>query len=439
MFKPLNLFKCYTGNCNNITNLLNLIDYIKILVTDYPKNKLLDNSLLYFSQDINTNTGEIRTKNKKGKDYTPYQIAYYNDLTIKIFDTGSIYIYGSLHKYFNKGLHNYNHFDINAIRGVLDDIKKKFNITPHQCILKNIELGVNIKTPIEPNTILNNCFLHKTKLLEYQIHSDEGKYKQGEHAQYIVKIYNKTLHYQKKGLNPPKNLLRFELKFNKMEYFNKLGIFSLNDLLEYGLHNFKSRLLNEWNNVLYFDNSIKIDENKRNKFNNPIYWTGLIENGQRSLFYKNKKELDTLIKNNPKNIKLQLTEIMSKKIDELNVKSTQIDTLYIRSICTPTTDKICLITGYNISMQKSNSKLLSHTGIKFYKKHNYKIYKQIERKYLSNNWINADEQTKIKEIAHNIRNYKSNKQIKQERIYLPNQNNLLNQFELNTVKYGQIR
>lgn len=416
-----------------------MIDYIKIQLKDYPVNKLLENSLLYFSQDVNTDTGEIRTTNKKGKEITPHQTAYYYDLTFKVYDTGSIFIYGSLHKYFNKGLHNFNDFDINAIREVLNDLKEKFEITPEQCILKNVELGININPTIETNTILDNCLLHKTKLLEYKYHSDEGKYKQCEHSHYTVKIYNKTLHYKKKGLNPPNNILRFELKFNKMEYFNKLGIYNLNDLLEYGLHNFKSRLLDEWNNILYFDNSLMIFNEKRYKYNNASYWTGLLENGQRSLFYKNKKELNTLIENNPQNIKQLLAEIMSNKIDELNIKSTQTDTLYIGSICTPTKDKVCLITGYNISMQKGSSKLLSHTGIKYYKKNNYKIYKQIEKVYLSKNWINADEQTKTKEIAHNIRNAKSNKNIKQEKLYTSNQNNLLNQFNINTVKYGQIR
>ncbi len=381
-----------------------MIDYIKIQLKDYSVNNLLENPILYFSQEINVNTGEIRTTNKRGKRITPYQIAYYRNLTFKIYDTGSIFIYGSLHKYFNKGLHNYNDFDINAIQYVLNDLKEIFNITPKQCILKNLELGINIIAPIEPNVILDSCLLHKTVLLLYKYHSDEGKYKQAEHSHYIVKIYNKTLHYKSRGLNPPNNILRFELKFNKMEYFNKIGIFNLNELLEFGLHNFKNRLLDEWNNILYFDNSIIIKEQRRDTYNNATYWTGLLNNGQRSLFYKNKKELNKLIENNPNNIKQKLTDIMSKKIDALNIKSTQTDTLYIRSICVPTKDKVCLITGYNISMQKGNSKLLSHTGIKYYKKHDYKLYKQIENVYLTNNWSSAKDEVKIKEIAHNIRN-----------------------------------
>jgi hypothetical protein len=226
-----------------------------------------------------------------------------------------------------------------------------------------------------------------------------------------------------------------------MEYFNKLGIIYLNDLLKYGLNSekIKDKLLTGWKNILYFDDSITIKEKKRNEFKNPIYWTELIDNGQMSLFNKNRTKLNTLIENTPQNIKQQVTDLISRKIDELNIKSTQIDPLYIRSISTPLSDRICLITGYNISMQKSNSKLLSHTGIKFYLKHHYKLYKQIERKYLSKRWINATEQIKIKEIAHNIRNYNSNKQIKQDRIYQPYQINLLNQFQLNTVNYGQIQ
>lgn len=364
----------------------------------------MENPLLYFSREVNQDTGEIRTTNKKGKKITPFQIAYYNDLTFKIYDTGSIYFYGSFHKYFNNGLHNFNNFDTFGIREVLRDFKTKFGITPEHCILRNLELGLNIITPIETNIILDNCLLHKTKLLEYKYHSDEGRYKQCEHSQYIVKIYNKTLHYKKKGLTPSNNILRFELKFNKMEYFNKLGVFNLYELLEYGLLNFKDRLLKEWNNILYFDNTININEKTTNKYNNPNYWTGLIDNGQKSLFNKNRKDLNNLIKNNPKNIKQQLAEIMSNKIDELNIKSTQIDTLYIGSICTPSKEKVCAITGFNISMQRNDSKLLSHTGIKYYKKHNYKLYKQLENLYLTSNWSNSNDEVKIKEIAHNIRN-----------------------------------
>ena len=131
---------------------------------------------------------------------------------------------------------------------------------------------------------------------------------------------------------------------------------------------------------------------------------------------------------NSKKIQHQLTEIMIKKIDFLNNKGASFDTLIIKSIHAPqqlTKDNTCIITGVNISMQKDNSILLSHSGLKYYFKNDKKIFEQIKRRYLSNRWYNSNFETQIKEIAHNIRNTKSNQTIKQKKIYQPQQTNLL--------------
>lgn len=55
-------------------------------------------------------------------------------------------------------------------------------------------------------------------------------------------------------------------------------------------------------------------------------------------------------------------------------------------------------------MQKSDSILLSHTGLRYYLKTDVKIYNEVKRKYLSKKWIDTNVETEIKEIAHNIRN-----------------------------------
>lgn len=83
--------------------------------------------------------------------------------------------------------------------------------------------------------------------------------------------------------------------------------------------------------------------------------------------------------------------------------------------------RFCLVTGLNISMQKSDSILLSHTGLKYYYKTNKKIYEEVKYKYLSTKWIDSNYKTQIKEIAHNIRNTHSNYKTKQQRIYQPQQ------------------
>jgi len=49
---------------------------------------------------------------------------------------------------------------------------------------------------------------------------------------------------------------------------------------------------------------------------------------------------------------------------------------------------------------------------------------------MSKSYLNSDFETQIKEIAHNIRNVKSNLNLKQNRIYLFNQMNLLRDFDL---------
>lgn len=407
-----------------------MIDYLKILLTkDYELHNLLDNSLLKFTKKFDVKTSEIINTNSKGKPVKPHQIAHYQNLKFVVYDSGTIYVSGSLHKYYYNGLHNFKDFGINEIHYVLKDLENKFNIKPNQCILKNIELGININHNHKTENILSNCLLHKTKPFEYKYHSDEGKYIQCEHKQYLVKIYDKRKHYDK-YFKIENEILRFELKFNRMEYFNKLGIFTLEQLLDYDLINFKDRLLTEWGNVLYFDKNTIKDEKKQLQYSSVKYW---LELNPENLKY-HRKQYNLMLAENPNNIKKEIAEILEKKIIELNQQTTQIDTLYILSKRVVSTSRKCIITGYDISMQKGNSKMLSHTGLRYYKKHHYHIYKEIERKYLSKLWISANDEVKIKEIAHNIRNYKSNIDARQIKLYRSNQLNLLEQ--LHPVKYG---
>ena len=79
--------------------------------------------------------------------------------------------------------------------------------------------------------------------------------------------------------------------------------------------------------------------------------------------------------------------------------------------------KKCKVTGVDISMQKEGSILLSHTGLKHYYNNNKKEYEKIKNKYLSKKWIDADFETQIKELAHNIRNKHHNRKTSRESKY----------------------
>jgi hypothetical protein len=410
-----------------------LVDFIKIYIQDFNPSILELNPYLDFFDNINLSTGQIRTENHKGQKITPYKNAFYNGLEFRIYDTGTTTIQGSLHKFWNSGAHNFNDFNFSAFSDVSDALKKKFNIEPQQCILKCLEVGINIAPPQPTNEILEYCFLHKTKPFEYQKNSDEGKYKQCEHEQYIIKIYNKALHYRSRGFDIEPEIMRFEIKYKKMERVNKLGIYTLNDILKSGFEIFKNELLTEWQNVLFYDNTINSKSKKIINYKNPIYWNELLNKPTKSNYYKHREFLKDLTLNNSDKVQNNLTEIMSKKIDFLNNRGASFDTLIIKSNHTPqqiNKDKICIVTGVNISMQKDNSLLLSHTGLKYYYKTDKKIFEQIKRRYLSKRWLTSNIETQIKEIAHNIRNAKSNQKIKQVKIYHLKQFNLLSNFDL---------
>ena len=202
------------------------------------------------------------------------------------------------------------------------------------------------------------------------------------------------------------------------------------------LHNFKDALLNEFNNILFYDNTIKSKSRSISNYKNPLYWIELLSKKQNDLFNYHRNHLRKLTSTTSQKIQFQTSEIMSKKIDFLNINTTQIDPLIILSkhvvLHNQITSKniLCQVTKINISMQKNDSILLSHTGLKYYYKTDRKIFEQIKRKYLSKQWIKADFKTQIKEIAHNIRNAKGNQKIKQIRIYQPQQVNLLSHLGL---------
>ncbi len=431
-----------TGIVKNLFKDSQLVDNIKININELNPAILEANPLLIFEQRNISNEGllfPVLDKNKEhAKDKngnllfkTTYKNAFYNGLEFKIFDTGLITISGSLHKYWNKGAQNYNDFNFEAFLWVLNDIKHKFSITPEQCILKCLEIGINIVPPIPTNQFLNYCFLHKTKPFEKPFNSLEGKYSQVRHSQYIIKIYNKALHYKSKGFDIKGEIMRFEIKYTKMQKLNERGIYNLQDLANYGLHNFKDELLNEFNNILFYDNTIQTQSRSISNYKDANYWNDLLSSKRNDLFNYHRKHLKKLTAQSSQKIQFQTSEIMSNKIDFLNSNTTQIDTLTILSkrvvLHNQITTKniLCQVTKINISMQKNDSILLSHTGLKYYYKTDRKVFEQIKRQYLTEKWIKSDFETQIIKIAHNIRNAKGTRKTKQVRIYPNQQINLL--------------
>lgn len=426
-----------------------LIDFQKSELINLNPRELEGNSLLYFVIRNVTENGEfipilkngIKTTDKNGntKYYAVYKQAFYRGLEFRIYEptkahpNSRITVEGSLHKYWNKGAHNFNDFGIVQIIEVFKDLKEKFNITPENCVLKQLEIGVNINPPIKTKNILKHCLMHKTNQLKSVFTSDEGNYIQNKNQRHYNKFYDKKTHYANKGFDIREEIMRIEKKYSKMLELNSKGIYTLKDLLDYGLIGFKSDLLTMWQNVLYCDLSTVKGTKNEYKYTSLIWWQNL--NYENFKYHRN--QLNKLLNKNPKNIKKIVSELISKKCEFLNTNTTEINPLDIQLNTVGSMFKkqdenrcFCSVTKLNISMQKSDSILLSHTGLRYYLKTDTKVFNEIKRKYLSDKWTMSDVETQIKEIAHNIRNTNYNTTNKQKRIYPTEQ---LQLFNINTL------
>ncbi len=410
-----------------------MIDFIKAIVQDIDINQLKENKYLNFCSEVNLDTGEVREKNRNSKTRSNYSNAFFYSLEFRIYDSGKVFLLGSLHKYYNQGQHNYNDFGIIQLNDVLKDLKEKFNIIPEQLKINQIEIGVNIKPPCPVNKILQYCFRHRKEPLKWIAVSDEGKYKQSEYQQYFIKLYNKAQHYRKKGLYVGKDeILRFEIKYRKLERLKKFKIETLQDILSCGLDILTDELFKEWEQILFYDWTIQSDSKLLSKYCNPLFWDEVINN--QPLYKKHKHQLNNLINNYSENIAHQIKEVMQSKVkillnegirinqdcksQKIN-KGIRINPLYIQLKQIPDDKKVrfCKVTHVCINMQREDSLLLSHTGLRYYYENDSNTFNSIKNKFLSIKWINADIELQIKEIAHNIRNKANNYKNRYQKLY----------------------
>ncbi|MBK6821528.1 MAG: hypothetical protein IPG87_00430 [Saprospiraceae bacterium] len=78
--------------------------------------------------------GEIEVEHikYKGKGLIPEMTAEYKNLDFEIFKNGAVYLKGSLHVFWNDGIHNYNDFGIEGLKTVLKELETKFGIIPEK-------------------------------------------------------------------------------------------------------------------------------------------------------------------------------------------------------------------------------------------------------------------------------------------------------------------
>ncbi|GGG29343.1 hypothetical protein GCM10011344_32750 [Dokdonia pacifica] len=276
---------------------------------------------------LDSDTGELKKRT----------IGKYRDLTFSLYESGILIIDGSLHKYSNNGIHNYDVFSYQRLINVLNDLREVFNIDLEKVILLNIEIGLNITTQFKASKIVESILLHKQKLAKYQS-INNSEFKRCIHQRYGIKMYDKTLHYLGKPYTDSKGvkqshkiqgeIFRFEMHHNKMIALNGLGICTLNDLYDSGKLRLALELLCEqWNNLLIYDWTIRKNELtkynrgvKLNQWSNPVYWNNLSKSHRGN----QKKVMQKLMQFHSQNIKLlvmnQLKQMVQNVLQETAVK-----------------------------------------------------------------------------------------------------------------------
>mgnify|MGYP000971515403 CR=1 FL=1 len=243
----------------------------------------------------------------------------YKNMTITPTGEGFI-LAGSLHKYRSiiKGIatceqidkhqgYNGDLFTLQDITDTITHLCGVLDISPHVCTLQNIEIGVNNVVTFAPFDFLKGVLYHRNDYSPTIKHG--GNYIQFEHAQYYIKLYNKGRQYEL-----PNEVIRVEIKVMKMQKLIEAGIniSTLADINETTLKQAFDLLYSEFNEVIYYDYSLKTEgltEAKQHKvleYQNRTFWEGLTYK-QR---YKERYRLNTLIEKHSDNYKGQIQRQM---------------------------------------------------------------------------------------------------------------------------------
>ena len=284
-----------------------MIDFIKIKITDEALiNQVWSNEILEYDgkseKRFNDELKELVKKKYKNLYFTKYQ--------------DRIEISGSLHYYFNNGIHNSNDFSVKEFINTIMQIRDLFMLDLEKCKLINLEYGVNIIPSIDVEDLVHNIMYHDkrqftrpTKHFYYKIAGNEA-YKH-------VKAYNKSVQFP----SLCNNTFRFEVKSKQSKYINSLDLFTLNDLAVTGTYNrLMEELIKEWDNVLLFDLSKNIDK----KYLNTYFWEDILKNGCRNKFNNQKKRYYDKLGNN--NLHSQIRKTLIQKMKFL--KKVQIPSIY---------------------------------------------------------------------------------------------------------------
>ncbi|MCT4644817.1 MAG: hypothetical protein N4A74_07515 [Carboxylicivirga sp.] len=293
-----------------------LIDKINIELLDFEFSTWENCQVLDFKVPVRVRSGE----------QTGSKTATYKGLTFSYSLKGVATICGSIHKYFNNG-------DNNATRLTYSDLVRAvemlrvFGVDPHTAKIRSFEFGLNLNlkpTQLKPNVFIDSImYCRNTGKKDMMITQ-----KKGFGSSYITndvtyKFYDKAL---QANINDHANILRYELKFNRMRALKLFGINVLSDLLDLEkLHQvFIDKYIKTLDEIIFFEWKqirstkglpVKYKEKFKN-LRNPNWWLNEVKD--RKERNRNKKLLEKIIDNHAnRDVKKILKSLIIKEYEQV--------------------------------------------------------------------------------------------------------------------------
>ncbi len=397
-----------------------MIDYLHADITLTGLKALQEAGLVFLSpHDVNTETAELTKSNSIKAE----QIAKLKNLEIHQYAGGKIKLYGSLHKFWNYGEHNYNQFTFDALKSVINELRDQYNIDPETATIHHIEYAVNLTgLPWTAEEVINSAMIHSVKggppiLAKYCDVGTPSEYKKISRENVLLKMYDKGLQSKLED-----NILRIEGKNIRMIELNKAGISTLSDLLKPETTDIlKNELLSLWDGIILDDWTIREGEltkeetSKLKDWRRPKYWTDLHKKTRKKSRNKGRLELNKykkLVQVHSDNVHGIIRQEIINTWCKLTTGETMVqdvakvqDHTYIMGEPAPI-PKICPITGVDISEQKEGSKFISPKTLKAMGEEKSKLIKEYGPK--TKKAKDKGQEYEDYCTAHNVRNKESN-------------------------------
>lgn len=257
-----------------------MIDYVQVKVSGYDANSLMSHPKLNFGDSHDCETHEVFGVAR----------AYYKGLKFSVTPTNQLFVDGSIHKYINSGHHNHDRFTLDSLEWVLNDLCSEFSFSPSDCIIENLEFGVNLRgLPIATQQILNGLIAFKNRRF-YDKNYKDGQYRHAPFKQYEFKAYDKGKQYKLS-----ESVCRLETKYKKSQKLRSIAptCKTLNDLRNPKvISDLSGDLISAWDNVLIYDittNSNDLEFVSRCNGNYWEYRSQMIGSSSKGKYYGERK------------------------------------------------------------------------------------------------------------------------------------------------------